>query len=126
MEEYEKIIMLQDHHYFEKKYPTLFKHEYGGIAFDKGWYPIFNDLCDELQNFTEMHFTCIKEKFGTMRIYYDVYNNEGKYVGNSKKDIDDIIEKYVNRARSTCEKCGKNGATNKYRGNWCQTLCSLC
>lgn len=106
------------------KYPKIFatiKHTECG----DGWYPIINALCDNIQAHTNWWNTnrkerpiveqvvvdqC-KEKFGTLRFYY-----EGG---------DEYIKGLVSMAESlsevTCEVCGNPG--KRRAGGWIKTLC---
>jgi hypothetical protein len=82
-------------------------------------------------------FTQIKEKFGTLRVYHDVYN---LYTPEEVEDVDTEVLKtayerycgYVNGVLSfaeqlsehTCEKDGKPGKLNTK--GWWKTLCADC
>ena len=107
-----------------------------GFEHDDGWYNIIDQLCGNIQSHIdwvnetredllknnpynhpipdEIHqvvATQIKEKFGTLRFYY----NGG----------DDVIDGMVRMAESmsgvTCETCGKPGTTKG--PGWIRTLC---
>jgi hypothetical protein len=109
----------------EEKYPKMFAQPYGGFAVDKGWWPILQALCSNIQHYLnwinknhENHpvveqvvVTQIKEKFGGLRFYYD---------GGDEK-IQGMVLMAESWADKSCEICGAPG-TSGGRG-WIKTLC---
>lgn len=126
---------------FEKrmkdKYPEMFSRPYGGFCVDKGWWPILESLCGQIDSYTkwknntaearlkdsqntlaipakvpQVVVAQIKEKFGGLRFYY-----EGG---------DDYIRGMVQMAEvwadHSCEECGAPGKSRK--GSWIKTLCN--
>ena len=106
----------------EEKYPKMFAQPYGGFTVDKGWWPILQALCSNIQHYLnwknreseivpQVVVTQIKEKFGGLRFYYD--------------GGDDRVQGMVSMAESwadkSCEICGAPG-TSGGRG-WIKTLC---
>lgn len=86
---------------------------YWGIETGDGWYDLIDKMMEEisalkLENF---YFTQIKEKFGTLRVYTNFYN----------EDVEAIIMKYENISAVTCEVCGKPGTINE--GGWLKVRC---
>jgi hypothetical protein len=111
----------------EEKFPKMFANKYGGFAVGKGWYPILEKLCANIQHHIdwqnknhEKHPVVeqvvveqIKEKFGGLRFYY--------------QGGDDNVHGMVRMAEAwadvACEECGGIG---KRRGSgWVRTLCDL-
>jgi hypothetical protein len=114
-----------------EKYPKIFANRYAdmrttamcwGFEHGDGWYPIIDSLCGNIQNHIDWQTkqgktvpqvvaTQVKEKFGTLRFYYD--------------GGDDVIDGMVRMAESwsavACEECGGPGTQNS-RG-WIKTLC---
>ena len=95
-------------------------HEVG-----KGWIPLVKKMAVEIKDclkdcseeyrlgvIDEFRFTQIKEKFGTLRVYFYPY----------LEVLDDIIDKYEEESGKTCEICGKPG-TLKSDGYWLMTRC---
>jgi hypothetical protein len=93
----------------------------------------------KFQNFKafRVKFSQIKEKFGTLRIYTEVYNvhTPEEAAKFSKKDIEDYHKRfrgYVDGAVSfaecmsgnTCEYCGEAGQLSTK--GWWKTLCPSC
>jgi hypothetical protein len=100
-----------------------------GFEHGDGWYPIIDSLCANIQHHIDWNnknfekgytqykqvpqvvATQVKEKFGTLRFYYD--------------GGDDVIYGMVSMAESwsavACEECGASGTQNS-RG-WIKTLC---
>ena len=92
---------------------------------NEGWYPIIFELFNKIQDIIDTYpenesyknfqFSQIKEKYGTLRLYY--------YGGDDK--IESLIYEYEDKSDSICENCGKLGKmTEKY--HWYKTLCDDC
>ena len=121
-----------------EKYPKIFVDRHAsmtetamcwGFEHGDGWYQIIDSLCANIQHhidYNNKNFekgytqykqvpqvvaTQVKEKFGTLRFYYD--------------GGDDVIDGMVNMAESwstvTCEECGTPGTQNSQ--GWIKTLC---
>lgn len=74
-----------------------------------GWYDLVIELMKELNKLGwNRQVGSIKEKFGELRFYADTPH-------------DDILEKYTERSKEICEKCGKLGEL-RVEGWWI-TLC---
>jgi hypothetical protein len=106
----------------EKSYPKMFEGKYGGFAVGKGWYPILERLCLNIQQHLEWQnresevvpqviVEQIKEKFGGLRFYY--------------QGGDDQVAGMVRMAEAwagvACEECG--GIGKRRGGGWVRTLC---
>jgi len=114
-----------------EKYPKIFANRYAdmkttamcwGFEHGDGWYDIIDSLCANIQNhidwqekmgneIAQVVATQVKEKFGTLRFYYD--------------GGDDYTSGLVSMAESwsavACEECGAPGTQND--GGWIKTLC---
>lgn len=92
-----------------------------GFECGEGWLNILSELfksidkslCKEERKIFKI--TQIKEKFGTLRVYY--------YGGNDR--IEELVEKAELQSSITCERCGAKGATQNDSG-WISTLCKKC
>jgi len=108
----------------EKSYPKMFEGKYGGFAVGKGWYPILERLCLNIQQHLEWKnresevvpqviVEQIKEKFGGLRFYY--------------QGGDDQVAGMVRMAEAwagvACEECG--GIGKRRGGGWVRTLCDV-
>ena len=117
---------LQEYDEFEKrmteKYPQMFSGYYGGFACGKGWWPIIEVLCANIQSHIDWRnkkdqvveqvvVAQVKEKFGGLRFYYD--------------GGDDHVHGMVRMAEAwadrSCETCGNIGT--RRGGGWIRTLC---
>ena len=122
-----------------------------GLECDDGWYDLIHDLCKEideayLEAGRKMNLIVIqiKEKFGTLRFYYDFEGKShsihafdifgvdgGCSVRNLPKGDDfenriaDIVRKYEKKSGSVCEVCGSEGKLRPELG-YVQTLCDKC
>ena len=112
------------------KYPDIFKDRYGdmretamcwGFPGD-GWYNIIDNLCATIKNreynlklnkkeYVPVVATQVKEKYGSLRFYYD----------GGDDYIDGAVAFAEYMSEMICEKCGKPG---KLRGrSWMYTAC---
>ena len=82
-----------------------------GIECEDGWFELIFNLCKQLAD-ENIEVTQIKEKFGTLRFYYNF--------GSDK--IKDLVKIAEAKASATCEFCGKTGQL--YSKGWCKTLCN--
>ena len=111
---------------FEKslteKYPAMFSQPYGDFAVGKGWWPILQALCSNIQHYInwknkerkvvpQVVVMQIKEKFGGLRFYYDGGDNQ----------IQGMVSMAESWADQSCETCGAPG--KKREGGWIKTLC---
>ena len=123
-----------------KKYPKMFRNRFKpmtetcmcwGFSVGPGWYKILEETCAKLQLLSDSFgiqavAAQIKEKFGTLRFYFDI--EQGDIVSVRKADreiVYDIMHDVVTRAEEetawTCEVCGERG---ELRGTgWLVTLC---
>jgi hypothetical protein len=106
----------------EMQFPKMFEGKYGGFAVSKGWWPILEKLCSNIQHHIDwknretevvpqVAVEQIKEKFGGLRFYY--------------QGGDEYIHGMVTMAESwadlACEECGAIG--KRRNGGWIRTLC---
>jgi len=78
----------------------------GGSFIPPGWRNIVCMLDDELAEIDpnyEIHQ--VKEKFGTLRFYFDHVNMEDE----KREKFDEVIRKYEAIADNACEVCGQPG-----------------
>jgi len=111
-----------------KDFPTLFtksdfkKGIYGTrhCECDDGWHDIIRGVCETLVklNIPELRFEQIKEKFGSIRMYVNIYS----------KVVEAIVDQATIESLKTCEYCGaKEGVeTNSGGTYWIRSLCPTC
>ena len=135
-----------------------------GCEHGDGWYDIIDNLCGYITDLQKSHsfflplkegvnddndksfdgqfrcppviFSQVKEKFGTLRVYWNFGEVENYEEIKSKlknpNDLDDYINRYYNTIENaidfceylsskTCEMTGKPGKL--YSKGWCVTLC---
>lgn len=84
-----------------------------------GWFKIIDNLSKQLSKHKGCEATQVKEKFGTLRFYYIVMDDDGDY-----EKIANLVNEAEELSGETCEECGKPG---KLRGTcWLVTLCDKC
>lgn len=115
----------------KKKFPSLYKNLYKentcmqwGIECDDGWYDLIYNLSSELdgwckQNELQVNAAQIKEKFGTLRFYF---NSANVFTDDQYKEISSIVDKYEKLSGTVCELTGNVGEL-KVKGYWYKTLC---
>lgn len=90
-----------------------------GCECGDGWYEIIRQMCIEIENrcknkkIENFEFSQIKEKFASLRVYYD---------GQYDEHINGIIDMAEAISSVTCEICGARGFRHK-NGGWMRTLC---
>jgi hypothetical protein len=110
---------------FYTQYPLVFptgapEH---GFSCGKGWYTLLDALFfviqRDLEKLPEAHFRIelIKEKFGTLRIYYE-YENATEY-------IEQTIIQAEEMSANICETCGEYGRLRD-TSHWIQVRCDDC
>lgn len=108
----------------EIAYPKMFEGKYGGFAVGKGWYPILEQLCANIQQHIkwknresevvpQVIVEQIKEKFGGLRFYYQ----------GGDAEISGMVRMAEAWADVACEECG--GIGKRRSGGWVRTLCDL-
>lgn len=102
----------------EAKHPKIFSGRYGGITVGEGWGAIIEKLADKIQAYLDTNplveqvkVTQVKEKFGTLRFYYDG-GDDAVYA---------MVRDAENESSRTCETCGDHGELRT--GGWLKTLC---
>jgi len=99
-----------------------------GVECGEGWCRILEALCLKLKMLLQenneplsvFRFTQIKEKYGTLYIYYKL-----NYINiPATTKIDNLIQKAEEDSETICEHCGKQGEL--YDDGWCITLCINC
>lgn len=110
------------------QYPIIY-----GIACDKGWYPIIEELLQkisEIDTDKKVRIFQIKEKFGTLRFYTSDSPLRIDFLGAVNcltfglvlSEMEKLIRDTEIRSAVTCEICGKNGRLRNKSG-WVKTLC---
>jgi len=99
-----------------------------GIECGDGWFNLLDELCTELNKLNcKIVAEQVKEKFGTLRFYFRVENDEtiDKEKANQLWDeANDLVDKADAKSAKTCEICGAEGKPNK--NGWISTLCDSC
>lgn len=119
--------------YLCKVYPKIFAQRNDdptttlmcwGFECGDGWFQIINQLCNNIQHYLDWQnqkgivvpqvvATQVKEKFGTLRFYYDG--------GDSK--IDGMVSMAESMSGVMCEECGAPGELRAT--GWVKTLCDV-
>ena len=112
----------------DDKYPKMFN----GIDVEcpDTWYKIIDRMCLCLQrnidvnNFPPIEFHQIKEKFGTLRVYYtiDVTNYDNEFIEGY---INGFIQAHSLMTEDICIECGTNQNITRTSG-WIRYICKDC
>jgi hypothetical protein len=78
-----------------------------------GWWPLLEELYQKMPK--GVIVTQVKEKFGTLRFYYD----------GGDKEFDSWVGEAEKASAFVCEDCGRIGKLVSKNG-WYRTLCSNC
>ena len=114
---------------YQRKVPKDYDFTYTEIdMLPKGWHSIMCDMCVNLLGYFRdhnidpyaFHIDQLKEKFGSIRLYYSLHL-EDKF---DDEGIDAIIQKYEELSEHTCCECG-NEATLMSKG-WICPYCKDC
>jgi len=114
-----------------EKWPILFRQKglsmmetcmCWGIDCGDGWYDILLTLCELVDwhlehnaaEGTTFEFSQIKEKYGTLTIYYE----------GGDEFIEGAVWMAERMSSKVCERCGKKG--KRIGGGWVYTLCDDC
>lgn len=115
-----------------EKYPKIFAQRHmdmsktamcWGFPGD-GWYWLIDNLCDSIQGLIDANphlkipqvvATQVKEKFGSLRFYYEGGND----------DIGGRISLAEDMSYTICEDCGSTDRVTQTKG-WIVTLCHKC
>jgi hypothetical protein len=108
----------------QEKYPKMLGGKYGGFAVGKGWYPVLEHLCANIQShidwkvkqgqdIAQVEVQQIKEKFGGLRFYYS----------GGDAEISGMVRMAEAFASNLCEECG--GIGKRRSGGWIRTLCDV-
>lgn len=95
-----------------------------GFEHGDGWFNIIDQLCSNIQHYInwknkdtevvpQVVATQVKEKFGTLRFYYD----------GGDEYIRGLVSMAEAMSEVTCDQCGAPGRAR--RGGWIRTLCDL-
>ena len=107
---------------------------HGGIAIGDGWIPSLRTLFKYCQfqhdtnGYPQLVAEQIKEKFGTLRFYYDfedcsIEKHKGRSDRNSET-LEGAIDFAEMLTQSICEECGQPGKIRKDR--WIRVRCDKC
>jgi hypothetical protein len=91
-----------------------------GFECGDGWFKLLENLITKISSiddYQKIKVIQVKEKFGTLRFYYD-----GGYEIHDQ--VDDLINEAEEESAVTCEACGKPGTTNT--DGWISCLCDEC
>jgi len=125
-----------------KRYPKLFAQKNNsiretcmcwGIECGDGWLPLIHALCSQLQfdidknHYPQIEFTQIKEKFGTLRLYYETTQlNEKDERLEYKSGLQEGMISFAEQlSECICEHCGSNNDITQTDG-WITTICKEC
>jgi hypothetical protein len=123
------------------KYPKIFAQKdldssktcmCWGISCDNGWYALIDMLCFQLQfntdknGYPQVEAVQVKEKFGTLRFYYNTIEFEGKeHTDRQYGEIDGLVSFAEFLSGYFCEVCGTNQNVIRTSG-WIKTICNDC
>jgi len=102
-----------------KKYEFIDSVDFEEFECNFGWHTLISTALDTIESHLISGYIVldqVKEKFGTLRIYYTDYSNDPDYVSG-------VIDFAENMSAYICEECGKPGKTRSDL-SWIKTLCA--
>jgi hypothetical protein len=88
---------------------------------NEGWRDLLERACARIENALDngdtVEITEIKEKYGTLRIYWS-----GRLPSEAEAKVDEVVDLAKARSACTCEICGAEGRLYS-RGGWLATAC---
>ena len=95
------------------------------LRIDSGWCDLVNELHTKILAIEPKYTLCqIKEKFGTLRFYYDLPHDIDK---EKAKQIDSLVNKAEAESSSICETCGSTECAKMVAiKGWLSTKCNSC
>jgi len=100
-----------------------------GCECGDGWYEVIRGLCMAVTKFyvasgepIDLTVSQVKEKYGTLRFYYNLENN---HTQDFYDGLREIVRFWEEKSAFVCEECGKRGELRKDLP-WILTLCDDC
>lgn len=100
-----------------------------GLEIGDGWGPLLRELLTNMKKYgtehgIEIEITQVKEKFGELRVYFDIQGEIPDKLGSCFDVLDDMVDFATDKSREICELCGKPG---KILGSsWLMARCEEC
>lgn len=120
------------------KYPYMFAGENIGLEFYRGWFALFEKLCQDIDSLLGpdkrgFHWTQLKEKFGSARFYWAIKGHKQtlhvnvitetevieltptrRNDGSLASQIDALVRQATAQTRSRCIVCGEAATLDEY------------
>lgn len=101
------------------QFPTLYMRNNlpWGIECGDGWYDLVKEFSQKVSDLIlqydleGIYPIQIKEKWGVLRVYMNVYNDK----------IAELVDEYQDKSFKICEQCGKEGSLRN--GSWVRVFC---
>lgn len=109
------------------KHKDHFSNCYCGYSCGPGWWPLIDGLSETIKQLDIKGFEYhqIKEKFGTLRIYWAINpETDDPHLRKKYELVGAMVRVLEQSSVNICEDCGKNGKAQK--GGWIKTLCDEC
>ena len=95
------------------------------LEIGEGWLSLVDDLFDRIKviinNKSSVYVSCVKEKYGTLRVYVND-DDDWEFVSDAEHHaIHEIIDLVTDKSYETCEVCGNEGKIRYL--SWHKTLC---
>ena len=94
-----------------------------GFCIGDGWHGIVDRLSAKLSADPNLHVWQIKEKYGSLRVYF--CDQDAPSDPRLGKVTDAALDKATRESMRTCEICGKPGTLTRRR-NWVSVRCKPC
>lgn len=97
------------------------------LSIHPGWYPIVAKLNEDIAAlYPDYQVLQVKEKFGGLRYYYEIYKQGDDFFEPVLDDkVDELVREAEEKSLKICELCGEPGEL-KTDVWWHKTLCDNC
>jgi hypothetical protein len=119
-----------------QRYPTMFEAEHVGLDMVGGWYPVFAQLCADIDAMVGpsghgFGWLQLKEKYGLPRWYWRMSDANDLSLAvppaQTRQALEDSVRDLVHAAETKCEShcmaCGQPASLQRLKG-WFTTCCS--
>jgi uncharacterized protein with HEPN domain len=119
-----------------EKYPVLYREAWaaptnpasrfacGGFEISDGWFGIVDRLSARLAKDSALHIVQIKEKYGRLKVYFEIDENAPPDP-RLDAEMEAAIDEAADESERTCEVCGEPG-TSEERHRWVSVRCGPC
>jgi hypothetical protein len=109
------------------RYPYQFEGQPISMSFSRGWFDLFAQLCEDIdktlgEDKRGFHWIQIKEKFGAVRVYYQIDPDTNDREPEIAQQLMDLTMAAEVTSEHVCASCGRPGSISG-TSRWKLALC---